>query len=86
MSLPAGGDYSPTPSPSSLTLTSTLMPPRVCSTVAIVNDRDVEGSERFRVQLQPVSFTGNFVFAQDDVTVTIIDDGQYTAHESPYKL
>ena len=86
MSLSAGNDYSPTPSPSSLILSNTLLPPRVCSTVVIVNDRDVEGSERFRVQLQPVSFTGNFIFAQDSATVTIIDDGQCTVHEFPYKL
>ena len=86
ISLSAGNDYSPTPNPSSLMMDPTLFPPRVCSTVVIVNDRDVEGSERFRVQLQPVSFTGNFVFAQDTATVTIIDDGQCAVHEFPYKL
>ena len=32
----------------------------------------LELNSEFRVQLQPVSFTGNFIFTQDSATVTII--------------
>ena len=74
----AGTDYIATPSPTNLSLENGLSL-RVCSTVQVLDDVNVEGKETFKVLYRPVISNANFIFIQDSATVSIVDDGESAA-------
>lgn len=49
---------------------------RGCTSVAIENDIDLEGSEEFTILLTATNIQGNVLTLLSEATVTILDDDQ----------
>ena len=69
-------DYNPIATPSNGTLSNMLTSLRVCATISVVEDEELETDEQFSVFLLPASPDNCATFSPNQTTVTILDDSE----------
>ena len=69
-------DYNPIATPSNGTLSNMLTSLRVCATISVVEDEELETDEQFSMFLLPASPDNCATFSPNQTTVTILDDSE----------
>ena len=69
-------DYNPIATPSNGTLSNMLTSLRVCATISVVEDEELETDEQFSMFLLPASPDNCATFSPNQTIVTILDDSE----------